>query len=227
MTGKEKCEFLKEIRRRMAAENGIPYKPRECHHEGDCLGTCPLCDKEAADLLEELKRKELSGGDIHVYNDAIEVLEQISGGKKGIEDDENEVQLLGDIPAGGFIRSDEELERIRREEEYRNFLMEKEKYVRSSNKSGIWDKIKMKLRNRFLQPMGIIDEEEFCDNTKEMEPLMGIIRCDSLPEYDTKPEREPDITWNLDEDDPIISNPERIISRDTITKVADPEEESE
>lgn len=162
MTGKEKCEFLKEIRRRMAAENGIPYKPRECHHEGDCLGTCPLCDKEAADLLEKLKRKELSGEDIHVDNDAIEVLEQISGGKKDIEDDENEVQLLGDIPAGGYIRS----------------------------------------------------EEELYDNIKEERPIMGIIGEDYWLDHAPKPEREPDITWNLDEDDPIISNPERIISKD-------------
>lgn len=162
MTGKEKCEFLKEIRRRMAAENGIPYKPRECHHEGDCLGTCPLCDKEAADLLVELKRKELSGEDIHVDNDAIEVLEQISGGKKDIEDDENEVQLLGDIPAGGYIRS----------------------------------------------------EEELYDNIKEERPIMGIIGEDYWLDHVPEPEREPDITWNLDEDDPIISNPERIISKD-------------
>ena len=58
MTGKEKCEFLKEIRKNMAKENGIIYEPRECHHEGYCTGTCPLCEKEAANILAELKKKQ-------------------------------------------------------------------------------------------------------------------------------------------------------------------------
>ena len=57
MTGKQKCELLKEIRKNMAKENGIPYEPRECHHEGYCTGTCPLCEKEATELLLELKLK--------------------------------------------------------------------------------------------------------------------------------------------------------------------------
>ena len=57
MTGKQKCELLKEIRKNMAKENGIPYEPRECHHEGYCTGTCPLCEKEATELLLELKKK--------------------------------------------------------------------------------------------------------------------------------------------------------------------------
>ena len=61
MTGKEKCEFLKEIRVRMAELNGIPYEPRECHHEGDCLGTCPLCEVESQYILEELKKKASEG----------------------------------------------------------------------------------------------------------------------------------------------------------------------
>ena len=111
--------------------------------------------------------------------------------------------------------------------------MEKEKYVKSSNKSGIWNKIKMKLRDCFnLQPVGMV-EEDIYDNIeekvplKEKEPLMGVIRCDCLQECDPKPEQKPDITWNLNEYDPIISNPERIISTDIISKDADPEEESE
>jgi len=49
MKGKEKCEFLKGVRKRMAEANSIPYEPRECTYEGDCTGTCPFCEKEAAD----------------------------------------------------------------------------------------------------------------------------------------------------------------------------------
>lgn len=61
MKGKEKCEFLKGIRKRMAEANGIPYEPRECTFEGDCTGTCPFCEKEAAELLAKLKEKEAKG----------------------------------------------------------------------------------------------------------------------------------------------------------------------
>lgn len=64
MTGKEKCEFLREIRKNMAQANGIPYEPRECNFEGECSGTCPFCEKEAADLLSALKEKERQGVEI-------------------------------------------------------------------------------------------------------------------------------------------------------------------
>lgn len=228
MTGKEKCEFLKEIRKNMAKENGIPYEPRECHHEGDCSGTCPLCEKEAADLLEELKKKALAGEEIHVDNDAIEVLEQISGGKEDIEDDDNEVELLGDIPAGGYIRSDEQLERIRMEKEYKRFLLEKEQSVKSSNKSGIWSKIKKKLRDCFRPPlMGlIIDEDEHERDRDDKTALMGDIVPERWLHYESKPEpeRESDITWNMDDDEnPIISTSANI--RNDADKNADSRED--
>ena len=57
MAGKDKCEFLKGIRKRMSEANGIPYEPRECTFEGDCIGTCPYCEKEAAEILSKLKEK--------------------------------------------------------------------------------------------------------------------------------------------------------------------------
>ena len=64
MTGKEKCEFLREIRKNMAEANGILYESRECNFEGECSGTCPFCEKEAADLLSALKEKERQGIEI-------------------------------------------------------------------------------------------------------------------------------------------------------------------
>ena len=44
MFGKEKCRILKEIRQKIADENEIPYVTQECHHQGNCSGTCPRCD---------------------------------------------------------------------------------------------------------------------------------------------------------------------------------------
>lgn len=55
MTGKEKCEFLKGIRKRTAEQYGIPYEPRECKHEGECPGTCPVCEQEASDLMDLIR----------------------------------------------------------------------------------------------------------------------------------------------------------------------------
>lgn len=51
MTGREKCELLKRIRAKIAADNGIKgfeYKP--CTSTGECYGTCPACDAEALNL---------------------------------------------------------------------------------------------------------------------------------------------------------------------------------
>jgi len=44
--GKKICNALKEIRKRIADANGIPYESEECRHEGDCLGTYPKCEDE-------------------------------------------------------------------------------------------------------------------------------------------------------------------------------------
>ena len=58
MTGKEKCNSLKAIRMAFADKNGIVYEAEECHHEGDCFGTCPKCEAEAAMLVEKLREKD-------------------------------------------------------------------------------------------------------------------------------------------------------------------------
>lgn len=61
MDGKEKCEYLKKLRKEIADRNGIDYNPTSCTNEGPCVGTCPVCDKEAAELMAELRKKEASG----------------------------------------------------------------------------------------------------------------------------------------------------------------------
>lgn len=210
MTGKEKCEFLKEIRKNMAKENGISYEPRECHHEGDCTGTCPLCEKEAAELLAELKKKENDGEQIQIDTDAIQVLEQIVDSSEKIEDEDENVELLGDIPAGYFDRhslTDEErqleIERLVREES------EREALEALSRKKGFWNRIKLKIRHLIApHPAGFIDDEnEICEYTQDDKtPLMGYIPSERLMHKEPEPEPEPDIVWNLDgEEEPIIS----------------------
>ena len=43
--GREICKVLKNVRQKIANENGISYHPEECHHKGECTGTCPGCEK--------------------------------------------------------------------------------------------------------------------------------------------------------------------------------------
>lgn len=57
MTGKEKCNCLKQIRKTIADLNGIEYHPRECDEEVCNCGTCSLCDQEAEQLLAALRKK--------------------------------------------------------------------------------------------------------------------------------------------------------------------------
>ena len=59
--GKSTCKLLKDIRQQIADANGISYQPKECHHEGDCAGTCPACEKEIRYLERELKARKGNG----------------------------------------------------------------------------------------------------------------------------------------------------------------------
>ena len=59
--GKSTCKLLKDIRQQIADANGISYQPKECHHKGDCAGTCPACEEEIRYLEHELKVRKGNG----------------------------------------------------------------------------------------------------------------------------------------------------------------------
>ena len=59
--GKSTCKLLKDIRQQIADANGICYQPKECHHKGDCAGTCPACEEEIRYLERELKARKGNG----------------------------------------------------------------------------------------------------------------------------------------------------------------------
>ena len=59
--GKQICETLKGIRSEIAQANEIDYTPRECHHEGDCAGTCPACESEMRWLEGQLRLRQSLG----------------------------------------------------------------------------------------------------------------------------------------------------------------------
>ena len=59
--GKIICKTLKEVRKRVAKANDIAYSPTECHHEGDCAGTCPKCEAEVRYLEQQLQLRSQLG----------------------------------------------------------------------------------------------------------------------------------------------------------------------
>lgn len=59
--GKYICNALKQVRLDIARANGINYAPQECHHKGDCAGTCPACESEMRYLEREIARRRNLG----------------------------------------------------------------------------------------------------------------------------------------------------------------------
>ncbi len=55
--GKNICNQLKAVRRRIAEENGIPLDISECTWKGECRGTCPQCEAEVRYLESVLTER--------------------------------------------------------------------------------------------------------------------------------------------------------------------------
>lgn len=61
MFGKEKCKYLREIRKKIALENDIALVTNECTFKGECKGTCPKCEAEVRYLERELDKRRSLG----------------------------------------------------------------------------------------------------------------------------------------------------------------------
>ena len=107
MTGKEKCELLKSIRKNIAEMNGIEYYPEQCDHEGHCPGFCPRCDMEASYLMKELRKKEAAGFPIRIDTESLAQFESLSS--EPIEEDDEDC-IAGDIRTPGIIAPPEDLD---------------------------------------------------------------------------------------------------------------------
>ncbi len=79
MIGKKKCEILKQIRQKIADENEIPYKTRECSHKGPCSGTCPYCESEMRYLESQLNKRVSLGKPVKIAALAAGVALAVSG----------------------------------------------------------------------------------------------------------------------------------------------------
>ena len=97
MTGKEKCELLKAMRKEIAEANGIVYLTSECTFQSDCPGFCPKCDAEARYLDSELNRLAKEGKDIKVsglaYQKFLATAEATAASRESVPD--NEIMVEG------------------------------------------------------------------------------------------------------------------------------------
>lgn len=60
-TGKRICQALKELRKRIADANEIPFEIEKCTHKGDCPGTCLKCESELHYLMGSINQREQEG----------------------------------------------------------------------------------------------------------------------------------------------------------------------
>ena len=80
--GKNICAALKQVRKRVADTNGIVYAPKECHFEGDCNGTCPVCEAEVRYLEHQLSLLRKAGKAATVMGVAVGMT-MVAGCKSG------------------------------------------------------------------------------------------------------------------------------------------------
>lgn len=97
MLGREKCKYLREIRRRIATENDIKLVTKECTFKGECKGTCPKCEAEVLYLEREINKKKKLGEIVTIAGLSIAslisntLLASCTGKTGDIVDDRNDV----------------------------------------------------------------------------------------------------------------------------------------
>ena len=108
MKGKDKCRMLKQIRKKIADANDIPYVVEECPYQGECRGTCPKCEAELRKMEQELSLRRRIGKGIAVVGVAAGVMASTTACDAGdvvdfIEDAvmsiTNQRQIDGVVPA--------------------------------------------------------------------------------------------------------------------------------
>lgn len=74
--GRDVCDLLRDVRKKIAEKNDIKYEFEECHHTGPCKGTCPACEAELRYLEAELKKKIDRGEEVFIEGLASKELEE-------------------------------------------------------------------------------------------------------------------------------------------------------
>lgn len=106
MNGKNRCNVLKSIRKKIAEENGIAYETTECKYKGDCLGTCPKCESEVKYLEHELNKKRTLGKRVALAGIAASLTLSFAGCTDAIKNKLGlGTELQGDMPDPSYDES--------------------------------------------------------------------------------------------------------------------------
>ena len=67
MNGKNKCNRLREIRRMICLQNGIPFNEEPCTSSGEgCIGTCPRCDQALKYISSAIAERRMHGEKVNL-----------------------------------------------------------------------------------------------------------------------------------------------------------------
>ena len=61
MNGRQKCEMINQIRKKVADNNDIDFVIYDCTFEGECTGRCAKSDSELNYLEKELDKRQNEG----------------------------------------------------------------------------------------------------------------------------------------------------------------------
>ena len=109
--------MLKTIRKQVSDANEIKYEPRECHHRGECRGTCPACEAEVRYIERELDLRRQLGKAVAVVG--------ISAGLSALTGCGNKAKNIDSVSesesnlAKGIVKVDT-LERVDGDVEYKS-----------------------------------------------------------------------------------------------------------
>lgn len=102
--GKNICNALKAVRQQIADSNDITYAPTECHHEGECAGTCPKCEQEMRYLEQQLDMRRAMGKAVSLVG--------ISVGLAALTSCKTHKDNIDNEPLGGDVVIEERTEGI-------------------------------------------------------------------------------------------------------------------
>ena len=101
--GKQICNYLKEVRRRVAEENDIRLEHHECTFKGECSGTCPRCEAEVRHIEAELKRRSQLGKAAMVAGLAVATAAFVSCTEGDVEDPNAQLMGAYDFPTDTVV----------------------------------------------------------------------------------------------------------------------------
>lgn len=146
-SGKNICNELKAVRKRIAEENDIPLEIEECTYKGHCNGTCPRCEAEVRYLEQALSDRIRLGKAATIAGIALGLSATNNVNAQIVNPDNtttnttenNDVELLeGDVMASGiFPYVDTDPEFPGGEEALQRFIEENMQYPTMAAEQGI------------------------------------------------------------------------------------------